>query len=142
VNDVLTDLSGDFSFLNSDHSGNPDFIGGNWDAGDVGFLSFPGDTGGEGDWMIPYIGPGGTDDVRGAVVVDAIDGTVDQATWLGGESWTQAELSDYLHDYFSLNLPLDIPQGTPEPASITLLLLGGGFALGLLRTRRGVTHYA
>ncbi len=135
LSDAMSEIGagGDFSFLSNDLSGNPVFTGGSWDSADISFFDFPGDTGGEGDWMIPYLGPGGANDVRGAVAVNSIDGSVDHAMWFGDQPFTLADLTAYYNDYFSLNLPLDIPQGIPEPAIACLFLIG---SCGLIAFRR------
>ena len=131
---VLAGLGGDFSFLGSDLSGDSSFVGGSWDTGSIGFYSFPTDPLGVGSWMIPYVGPGGPNDVLGAIMVNSVFGTIDQAMWMGDDGGlTLAELGDYYGDLFSLDLPLDEQQGVPEPTACVLFLLG---AIGLLQRRR------
>ena len=131
---VLSGLGGDFSFLGSDLSGDSSFVGGSWDTGSIGFYSFPTDPLGVGSWMIPYVGPGGPNDVLGAIMVNSVFGTIDQAMWMGDDGGlTLAELGDYYGDLFSLDLPLDEQQGVPEPTACVLFLLG---AIGLVQRRR------
>lgn len=137
LSSALTDLGGDFSYLASDLDGTADFTGGSWDMANIAPFSFPGDAAGIHDWLIPYIGPGGADDVLGAIVVNAIYGTIDHGMWLGDDAdWTHADLADYYTDLFNLDLPLDTPQGVPEPATGLLFLLGAICAPGFLRRSR------
>jgi hypothetical protein len=134
LTNALANLGGDFSFLNSDLAGNSSFVGGSWDTANISLLSFPTDPAGVGSWLIPYVGPGGANDVLGAIMVNSIYGTIDQGMWLGEDAdWTLADLNSYYGDLFSLDLPLDEQQGVPEPAAVVILLIG---AFGLLPHRR------
>jgi hypothetical protein len=125
-------LTGDFSFLAQE------FSGGTWDTGNITMFSFPDDPAGVGDWLIPYIGPGGSDDVLGAIMIDSLSGTVNQAMWMGGSGLSFEY--DQLVDYYSMLYDLDLPESiqAPEPGSFAMLVIAGTGVV-LVRRRRA-TH--
>jgi len=58
-------------------------------------VQYPTDTPGEGDWLIPYDGSGGTNDVTGFVLIDMQTGNLDEAVWLNpGDDVTSMTLQD------------------------------------------------
>jgi hypothetical protein len=123
---VLDALAGDFAFLDEN------FTGGSWDTSNVSLFSYPDDPSGIGDWLVPYLGPGGADDVRGAAMIDSLSGTVNQAMWFPEDmSFTYDQLADYYSALYVLDIPLTILP-VPEPTTGGLMLL----ALALLTLRR------
>src|SRR5581483_6233322 len=114
------------------------FVGGSFDpnTADEMFLQTPDDITGQGDWVIPYDGAGGANDITGAVAIDADTGVVDMATWIDPSDPNQPHLSlqdlstMFTDDITAGLLPNDNP--TPEPAAMGLLLL----VPALMRRRR------
>ncbi|HEY1932730.1 MAG TPA: PEP-CTERM sorting domain-containing protein [Acetobacteraceae bacterium] len=130
--DAVSDLSGD-----PDLSG--DLSGGSFDSGDEMDITLQGDSGdGDSDWLVPYDGAGGSNDVTGAALIDADTGLIDEATWFDGtDGINDVSLSQIdawaLDQQYGL-LPEDnLSDVVPEPGSLLLLLPG---AAALLATRR------
>lgn len=118
-------LAGDFSFLSSE------FAGGTWDTSNISLFSFPDDPSGIGDWMIPYVGPGGTDDVLGAIMIDSLSGTVNQAMWFGEvPSVSLDDLTGFYNSLYALDIPLS---AIPEPASLLLVAVAAVVFVGMRR---------
>jgi hypothetical protein len=116
----------------------PGLVGGQFDSNlaDEMLMPMPGDPAGEGDWLVPYDGSGGTNDVTGALMIDADTGVIDEATWIdpatdGLSSITLAQLDQMFNDQSTGLLPNDNP--IPEPGSLTLL---GMVGTSLLMRRR------
>lgn len=110
----------------------PGLTGGHFDSSDETLLSMPGDPSGEGDWLVPYDGGGGVNDVTGAVMIDADTGVIDEATWLDPTADGIADISltqlDQMFADESAGLnPND--NSVPEPASVSLIALAGGSLL-------------
>jgi hypothetical protein len=81
-----------------------------------------------GDWLIPYEGSGGTNDVTGVVLVDEATGTIDQATWFDPTSpLTLAQIDQMYNDQQIGNVPDD--NEVPEPMSLAMLLPGAALLL-------------
>ncbi len=132
VSDAIAGLTADG--LNSDFTGdNPDTS--NSDADEM-LMSMPGDQSGEGDWLVPYDGPGGVNDVAGFAMIDADTGVIDQATWFDG---ADMPLSDVDNMFGALAAGIEDPSdnAVPEPSSLILLGLGAaGSAWVVVRQRR------
>ncbi len=120
----------------------PGLHGGSFDAAHEMLLQMPGDTAGMGDWLVPYDGGGGANDVTGAVMIDSETGAIDQATWIdpakdGLSNITLDQIDQLFTDEASGVSPNDnggVP--TPEPGTLLLLAAGGAvFALRALRNR-------
>jgi hypothetical protein len=111
----------------------PGFEHGSFDLSDEALLQLPTDASGQGDWLIPFDGLGGINDITGAVLIDAATGVIDQATWLDPTdpitSMTLIELDQMFGDELSGSLPNDNPLVTPEPSTGLLLLPALGFLL-------------
>jgi hypothetical protein len=109
--------------------------GGSFDSAHEMFHAMPGDTGGEGDWLVPYDGSGGVNDITGAVLIDGDTGVIDMATWLDPSdpvsSLSLAELDSMFNDIATGVTPQD--NVTPEP---TLGILLPVMLLGLRRNKR------
>jgi hypothetical protein len=60
----------------------PGFENGNWDMANAELVQYPSDGPNEGDWLIPYEGSGGVNDVTGFVMVDEETGDLDEAVWM------------------------------------------------------------
>lgn len=75
------------------------------------------------DWLVPYDGAGGVNDITGALLIDANTGVIDQATYLDATdpvtSLTLAQLDQMYLDEQNGNDPRDdsAPKDVPEPAS-------------------------
>ncbi|HEX4055850.1 MAG TPA: hypothetical protein VHX86_16425 [Tepidisphaeraceae bacterium] len=129
--DAVTDLTAD------DLNTEPGFEGGAFDthAADQMLIQDPLDPSLQGDWIIPYDGSGGVNDVTGAVAVDEDTGLIDMATWFDPSdpitSMTLAQIDQQFEDQVDGPYPDD--GIVPEPASLMLLLPGVGL---LLRRRR------
>jgi hypothetical protein len=100
------------------------------------FMPMQGDQSGEGDWLVPYEGSGGINDVTGAIMIDADTGVIDEATWLdptdnNGNPLTLPQLDLMFTDEASGLEPAD--NSVPEPVSMSLLIVTGA---GLLGRRR------
>ncbi len=85
-------------------------------------MTMPGDLGGEGDWLVPYDGAGGINDVTGAVLIDGDTGVIDMATWIGPDDGidhlTLAQLDEMFHDISTGLTPQDNP--VPEPTTLAI----------------------
>lgn len=131
---ALTDLAANPTLQNE-----PGLIGGSFDTADESLMTLTGDVAGQGDWLIPYDGAGGINDVTGAVLIDAATGVLDAATWMDPsdpiQSMTLAEIDQLTADNLSGLFPNDNNSNdVPEPASIALLVPAA--AMLLRRTRR------
>ncbi len=118
IHDLLADPT-----LNTE----PGLVGGSFDASDELFMPQPGDAPGEGDWLVPYDGSGGINDVTGAIMIDADTGVIDEATWLdpatdGISSIPLTDLDQMFNDQSQGLFPND--NEVPEPTTLSLLLLG------------------
>jgi hypothetical protein len=114
------------SDLAADPNLSPHFSGDNEDTsnsdGDLMLMSMPGDTGSEGDWLVPYDGPGGTNDVAGFALIDADTGAIDQATWFDTDMTLADVQSMFSQEALGLADPSD--NAVPEPSSFALLGFG------------------
>jgi len=115
-----------------------ELLGGQFDVTDALFLQAPGDIGPAGDWLIPYDGSGGVNDVTGAVLIDSLTGLINAATWIDPTDssqtpYTLAQIDAMFQDIESGQLPMDnfVPP-VPEPGSATLF---GCAAVVLLAAR-------
>ena len=111
--------------------------GGSFDTGDATFMQTPDESGLEGDWIVPYDGSGGINDVTGAIMIDAETGVIDEATWIDPTNPSEVpyDLSQ-IDTLFQDQEAGDLPQDNvvlPEPGSLSVLSLA---AAGLL-ARRG-----
>ena len=135
---AISDLAAD-SMLASE----PGLHGGSFDMADEMLLQMPGDASGMGDWLVPYDGSGGVNDVTGALMIDSDTGVIDEATWIdpakdGFTNFSLANIDEWATDQASGNEPSDNGVPTPEPGSLLLLAAGGAlFALRALRNLRG-----
>ncbi len=133
---AISDLAAD-SMLASE----PGLHGGSFDMADEMLLQMPGDASGMGDWLVPYDGSGGVNDVTGALMIDSDTGVIDEATWIdpakdGFTNFSLANIDEWATDQASGNEPSDNGVPTPEPGSLLLLAAGGAlFALRALRNR-------
>jgi hypothetical protein len=131
--DAMNDLAAN-AILGSE----PGFVGGGFDAttSDEMLLQTPDDITGQGDWVVPYDGPGGVNDIT-AVVIDAHTGVIDMATWIDPSDpnqvhMTLGELDSMLTDDIQTGLlPNDNP--LPEPGAALVAVIG---VANLLRRRR------
>lgn len=55
---------------------------GSWDINNAMLVQYPSDGPNEGDWLIPYEGSGGVNDVTGFVMIDEETGDLDEAVWM------------------------------------------------------------
>jgi hypothetical protein len=130
--DALSDLDKD-AFLKSAL----ELPGGTFDVSDGTFMQTSDETGPEGDWIIPYDGTGGINDVTGAIMIDAETGVIDEATWIDPTDasqvpYTLSQLDTMFQDIEAGDLPNDDPTVTPEPAAIAVMMP----LAALLRRRR------
>ena len=115
-------------------SGVAGFENGSFDMSGEVLDSYSTDPSTEGDWIVPYDGAGGVNDVTGAVAIDADTGTIDFAMWEDpGNSIDLATLDTMYADVFSDQLVNDSGEQAPEPGTIGLACAG---AVGLLARRR------
>jgi hypothetical protein len=116
--DATNDLAADAT-LNTESG----LSGGHLDLSDEVLMQMPGDVSGQGDWLVPYDGAGGINDVTGAVMIDAATGVIDEATWLdpsdGLSSLTLAQLDEMFADQANGVHPND--NSVPEPGSMLIL---------------------
>ncbi len=112
-----------------------DFSGGNFDMADTKLMQDPNDPSIQGDWLIPYDGSGGVNDVTGAILIDENTGVIDQATWFDPTdpvpSMSLSQIDQMYQD--QVNNVVENDNSVPEPASAAMLLVG---AAGLLMRRR------
>jgi hypothetical protein len=156
LNSQITSAAGALTYASSDVSGNSSFSStlssdlnamgpGSFDSnpGDEMLLQLPGEQG-DGDWLVPYDGSGGVNDVQGALLIDQDTGVVDEATWLTPQDnvpgYTLAQLDLMMNDEAQGIEPSDNPVAMPEPGTLCLLIGGGLVAAGqwLLRQRRAL----
>lgn len=127
--DATPDLDAD------DLNTEPGFENGSWDTADTMLLQDPSDPSVQGDWLIPYDGSGGVNDVTGAIAIDEDTGVIDQATWFDPNdpvtSTSVSEIDTMFAEDLDGELPNDNP--VPEPASIALALPAAAFLLGRRR---------
>jgi PEP-CTERM motif-containing protein len=123
--DAMSDLG-----TTADLSSEPGFQNGTFDGNHEMFMPQVGDSGTEGDWLVPYEGNGGTSDVTGFVLIDADTGVIDQATWIDPTVDTPFSLADVDQMFMSESLGTADPSDNfvPEPSS--WLLMTVGLALG------------
>jgi hypothetical protein len=128
---VTSDLTSDPTL-----SAEPGFENGSFDFStqDETFIQPAGDINGEGDWLVPYDGSGGINDITGAIMIDADTGIIDEATWIDPSN--PAELPYSLLDLDAMfnaeaagNLPNDDTVPLPEPASLASLFVGASLLL-------------
>lgn len=95
---------------------------------------------GDGDWLVPYDGSGGTNDVQGALLIDQDTGVIDEATWLTPQDnlpgYTLSQLDSMMEAEAAGNEPNDNPVPLPEPGTVGLLISGGVLAVGRWAVRR------
>jgi hypothetical protein len=130
--DGLSDLTSDPT-LKSD----VELPGGNFDVSDATEMKTSDESGAEGDWLIPYDGSGGINDVTGAIMIDAETGVIDEATWIDPTNsseipYTLSQIDTLYQDQEAGDLPADDPP-VPEPTTAALFL--GACAMGLIRRR-------
>ncbi|HEY1686560.1 MAG TPA: hypothetical protein VGG19_17485 [Tepidisphaeraceae bacterium] len=130
--DALSDLSAD-SALQSDI----ELAGGNFDIADATMMQAPGESSTEGDWLIPYDGSGGINDVTGAIFIDSETGGIDEATWIDPTDstevpYTLSQIDTMFQDIDAGDLPNDDPPVVPEPTALAMLIP----LAALLRRRR------
>jgi hypothetical protein len=99
-------------------SSQPGFNDGGWDVANASLVQYPTDTVGEGDWLIPYEGSGGTNDVTGFVLIDIQTGNLDESVWMNpGDtvpSLTLDEVDAMETDEFAGEYVDDNDAGNPE----------------------------
>jgi hypothetical protein len=129
--DAIPDLDAD-SLQNE-----PGFENGHFDTADTMLMPDPNDPSIQGDWLIPYDGSGGVNDVTGAILIDEDTGVIDQATWLDPSdpitSMTLSQIDQMYQDQD--NDIVEDDNTVPEPASFGIVLIS---SIGLgFRRRRG-----
>jgi hypothetical protein len=132
---ALADASSDLADT-AGLSGESGFEGGNgFDGSDEVLKSMPGDTSGEGDWLVPYDGSGGINDVTGFLLIDEQSGVIDQATWFDpSDALTLADADAMFNaEAFGIADPND--NAAPEPPGCVLMVVGIA-SCGLLFVRR------
>ncbi len=60
----------------------PGLTNGTWDLADATLVQYPTDGPNEGDWLVPYDGSGGVNDVTGFLMIDEETGDIDEAVWM------------------------------------------------------------
>jgi hypothetical protein len=87
---ATSDIAGDAFIENQ-----PGFTNGTWDVADAVEIQYPSDPSDQGDWLIPYEGSGGTNDVTGFVLIDLETGNLDEAVWMNpGDDVPSMSLAD------------------------------------------------
>jgi hypothetical protein len=106
------------------------FSNGVWDVADAVRVQYPTDGPAEGDWLIPYEGSSGTNDVTGFILVDEETGDLDEAVWMDpGDDvpkMTLAEVETMEQDEFGGIYPDDNygePQLSIQSAGLDSILL-------------------
>jgi hypothetical protein len=116
--DAASDTAADTEFNGDEQAG------GTFNPSDAEFIQEPGDTGTEGDWLVPYEDASG---VGGFELIDDSTGQIDQATWFdAGSEMPLSSVDLDVADEFNGDLVND---AEPEPASLSLLVLGGAALL-------------
>jgi len=89
----------------------PGFMNGSFDVTNAVLLQLPTDVAGEGDWLLPYEGAGGTSEVTAFVMIDAETGSLDKAVWMNPgdvvESMALADVIAMETNNFAGNIPDD-----------------------------------
>lgn len=123
----------------------PGLVGGGFDSllSDLMQVTIGGDT----DWVVPYDGSGGSNDVTGALLIDANTGVIDQATWIDPtedpvSSMMLSQLDAMYLDEQNGLLPQDDPIAgdVPEPATVLLLSPALAFLAVFRRRIAGVAR--
>jgi hypothetical protein len=114
-----------------------DFAGGSFDNSDSLLIKDPDDPSLQGDWLVPYDGGGGVNDVTGAVLIDEDTGLIDQATWFDANDPVTSMTLDQIDAMYQDQAAdlVESDNNVPEPASVCLLTISAG---GLLMRRRGL----
>lgn len=134
---ALTDLSADSTLANK-----VEIAGGSFDSAHATEFQTPDESGAEGDWLVPYDGSGGINDIRGAVMIDAETGVIDEATWIDPNDPNQSpltlqQLQELMYDQEAGIFPSDNANATPEPSSLALIVIGLMTAATYSAWRRG-----
>jgi hypothetical protein len=128
----------------SDLAANPalanaiELSGGHFDAANAMRISSPDESGPDGDWLIPYDGASGINDVTGAVMIDAMTGVIDEVTWIDPNDpnqmpYTLAQIDAMFQSQQSGATLND--NAILEPASLMLAAIAAP-AICLVATRR------
>ena len=130
----IADLANDSTLLSA-----IELAGGQFDMADAMLMPTPDESGLEGDWFIPYDGPGGINDITAALMIDAMTGVIDEATWIDPNDPTQLPFS--LAELESMFLAQQAgamltDNSVPEPSSIVLIALGAAGCGIFVRRRR------
>jgi hypothetical protein len=116
-----------------------EFSGSTIDSHDESLMHEQGDTSTQGDWIVPYDGHGGVNDVTGGVAIDRLTGVIDYATWSDPTTgdWTLSKFDQLMNQALANQLTPTSGSPTPEPSS---LVLAGSAAVLVavvgLRTRK------
>lgn len=123
----VNDLAGDATL-----QAGIELAGGVFDVTDARIYQTPDEAGAEGDWLVPYDGPGGINDVTGAMMIDAETGVIDMATWIDPADplqvpYTLSQIQTLFEDLEAGDLPIDNP--VPEscayaPIALLAITLG------------------
>jgi hypothetical protein len=112
----------------------PGFENGSWDTADTIMLADPNDPTAQGDWLIPYDGSGGVNDVTGAELIDMTTGVIDQATWFDPTdpitSMTLSQIDELYTDQLNDIVENDNSVPLPEPASLLLIVPAAALLMG------------